>query len=122
MCLTNDTKTPVYCFQNVLDNVTMPRVFTSVNHEWDIFVHFQFSVNKLNIFIFPCYVCSFYHQSVVLNATFYGKPHRFFFGQYNMKSLTVISNSTVTVADVIAMKTYNILTLSHLYKLLNRDV
>ena len=106
MCLTNDTKTPVYCLQNVLDNVTMPTVFTSVDHEWDIFVHFQFSANKLNIFIFPCYVCSYYYQSVVLNATCYEKPHIFFVGQYSMKSLIVISNVTVTYSNVELMRAY----------------
>ena len=106
MCLANDIKTPGYCLQNVLDNVTMPTVFTSVDHEWDIFVHFEFSANKLNIFIWPCDVCSYYYQSVLLNATFYGNPHRFFFRQYNMKSLIVISNATVTVSNVRRMRAY----------------
>ena len=106
MYLANDIKTPGYCLQNVLDNVTMPTVFTSVDHEWDIFVHFQFSANKLNIFIFPCYVCSFYYQSVVLNATCYEKPHIFFVGQYSMNTLIVISNVTVTYSNVELMRAY----------------
>ena len=53
MCLSNDIKTHGYCLQNVLDNVTMPTVFTSVDYVWHIFVHFEFSANKLNIFIWP---------------------------------------------------------------------
>lgn len=106
MCLTNDIKTPGYCLQNVFDNVTMPTVYTSVDYLWDIFVHFQFSENKLNIFILPCNRCSYYYQSVVLNDTFYGKPHRFFVGQYNMNSLIVISNATVTASNVHSMTAY----------------
>jgi len=103
MFLANDIKTPVYCLQNVFDNVTMPTCYTRVDHEWDIFIHFDFCENKLNIFILPCDTCSYYYQSVFLNVEFYGKPHRFFFGQYNMKSLIIISNATVTVLNVLEM-------------------
>ena len=103
MILENDIKTPVYCLQNVFDNVTMPTCYARVDHEWDIFVHFDFCAKKLNIFILPCDACSYYYRSVLLNVEFYGKPHRFFFGQYNMKSLIIISNATVTVSNVLEM-------------------
>jgi hypothetical protein len=86
----------------------MPTAYTSVDDKRDIFLHFQFSANKLNIFILPCDVCFYYYQSVLLDDTFYGKPHTFFVGQYNMKSLLVISNMTVTVANVNSMRTYKV--------------
>jgi hypothetical protein len=108
MCLTNDINMPRYCLQNALDKVTMPTAYTSVDDKWDIFLHFQFSANRLNIFILPCDVCFYYYQSVLLDDTFYGKPHTFFVGQYNMKSLLVISNMTLTVANVNSMRNYKV--------------